>query len=261
MKCYVVLLLCIYQTCKAQQWEAEILAGIAGYNGDLTEHVISPKSMGPALGVNLKYNFNDLFLARGGIVWGQVQANDKSNHQPDLRNRNLNFHSDILEANLCLEINLLEPAFFSAYPYVFMGVGLFHFNPYTYDNTGKKTYLQPLGTEGQGLAAYPGRKPYSLTQICLPFGGGIKINLDKSFDLEYELAGRSLFTDYLDDVSTTYVNKQSLMSDSRVKTAELAYRQIHAPFPVEGDVRGNPKIKDWYFITSLKLLIRLGRRL
>jgi hypothetical protein len=158
-------------------------------------------------------------------------------------------------------VNLLEPDFFSVYPYVFMGIGLFHFNPYTHDNTGKRTFLQPLGTEGQGLAAYPNRKPYSLTQICLPFGGGVKINLDKSFDLEYELAGRSLFTDYLDDVSTTYVDKGALMSSSRLKTVELASRQSKPPYPVEGDIRGNPKVKDWYFITSLKLLMRLGKRL
>jgi hypothetical protein len=164
-----------------------------------------------------------------------------------------------VEANLCLEINLFEPDFFIVYPYAFLGVGVFHFNPYTYDKTGKRTYLQPLGTEGQGLAAYPDRKPYSLTQLCLPVGGGIKINLNKKYDLIYELGGRVLFTDYLDDVSTTYVNMQALMINSRPKAAELAYRQTTAPFPNEGDIRGNPKVKDWYFVTGLKLLVRLGR--
>jgi hypothetical protein len=50
------------------------------------------------------------------------------------------------------------------------------------------------------------------------------------------------------------------MSRSRQKAAELAYRQTNAPFPSEGDIRGNPKVKDWYWISALKLLIRLGKK-
>jgi Domain of unknown function (DUF6089) len=259
MKHYLVVLLLISSSCIAQKWEAEIMAGTAGYNGDLTQQFFSPKSMGAAAGLNLKYNYNDIFIIRGGVTWAQVSANDKNNRQEDLKCRNLNFHTDILEGNLCLEVNLFEPDFFSAYPYLFGGIGVFHFNPYTYDRNGKRTYLQPLGTEGQGLPNYPDRKPYSLTQFCLPFGGGVKINLSQKCDLVYELGSRILFTDYLDDVSKTYVNTNTLMANSRPQAAELAYRQTIAPFPSEGDIRGNPKTKDWYFVSGLKLLIRLGR--
>jgi Domain of unknown function (DUF6089) len=259
MKRCLVLLLLISNLCFAQRWEAEIMTGASGYKGDLTEHIFTTQTLGPAAGFNLKYNFNDIFILRGGFTKGEVLANDKDNHRQDLKCRNLNFRTNILEGNLCLEVNLFEPDFFSVYPYVFAGVGVFHFNPYTYDKNGNKTYLQPLGTEGQGLPAYPDRKPYSLTQFCLPFGGGMKINLNKKCDLVYEFAGRVLFTDYLDDVSKTYVNTQTLMTNSRPKTAELAYRQTDAPFPSEGDIRGNPKVKDWYFVTGLKLLIRLGK--
>jgi hypothetical protein len=235
------------------------MAGLSGYNGDLKERLFTTRGMAPAGAINLRYNFNDIFIIRGGVAAGKVSANDKRNRQHDLRCRNLNFRTSILEANLCLEINLLEPDFFTVYPYVFAGVGVFHFNPYTYDRHGRKTFLQPLGTEGQGLPAYPDRKPYALTQFCLPFGGGFKILLNERFDLVYELAGRALFTDYLDDVSTTYVNTHTLMSNSRPKAAELAYRQTDAPYPTEGDIRGNPKVKDWYFMTGLKLLMRLGK--
>lgn len=259
MKHCLVVLLLTSSSCIAQRWEAEIMAGVSGYKGDLTEHMFTLKTLGPSAGFNLKYNFNDVFIVRGGITWGQVKANDKNNHQPDLKSRNLNFHSNILEGNLCIETNLFEPVFFTAYPYVFAGIGVFHFNPYTYDNSGKKTYLQPLGTEGQGLPSYPGRRPYSLTQFCLPFGGGMKINLNKKCDLVYELAGRVLFTDYLDDVSKTYVRTQTLMTNSRPKAAELAYRQTGTASPNEGDIRGNPKVNDWYFISGFKLLIRLGK--
>ena len=259
MKYSFIFLFIITQSCFAQGWEADITMGVSGYNGDLTEHIFSPKSMEPSAGFNLRYNFDDIIIVRGGFSWGKVSADDKNNHQQDLKARNLNFRTNILEGNLCAELNLFEPEYYNAYPYVFIGIGMFHFNPYTYDRDGNKTYLQPLGTEGQGLAGYPGRKPYSLTQFCLPFGGGMKINISKRCDLVYEIGGRFLFTDYLDDVSTTYVNTQTLMANSKAKTAELAYRQTINRSPAEGDIRGNPKVKDWYFISGFKLLLRLGK--
>ena len=49
------------------------------------------------------------------------------------------------------------------------------------------------------------------------------------------------------------------MTNHQPKAAELAYRKTDVPFPTEGDIRGNPKVKDGYFITSLNLLIRLSR--
>lgn len=150
------------------------MLGASRYNGDLTQSIFSPATIKPAAAVKLKYDFGDVFVLRGGIAWGRVAGNDKNNHRADLRTRNLNFESGILEGTLCMEINIFEPEFFNAYPYVFAGIGIFHFNPFTYDDDHVKYYLQPLGTEGQGLPAYPGRKPYSLTQFCLPFGGGMK---------------------------------------------------------------------------------------
>lgn len=78
-------------------------------------------------------------------------------------------------------------------------------------------------------------------------------------DLTYEFGARVLFTDYLDDVSKTYVNTLAFLAGSRPKAAELAYRHTLAPSPNEGDIRGNPKENDWYFISGLKLLLRLGK--
>ena len=129
-----------------------------------------------------------------------------------------------------------------------------------------KTFLHPLSTEGQGLAAYPGRKPYSLTQLCLPFGAGWKWTFSKRYDIIYELGYRLLFTDYLDDVSTTYVDPQLLLAARGPKAVEVAYRAQHSAgsYPYQegpGDQRGNPNVKDWYFFSGLKLLIRLGKEL
>lgn len=246
-----------------QQWQAEVMVGASGYNGDLTQSRISLKNIGPAVNVNVKYDFDNTIIIRAGISRGQVAGADKNNTQPDLKARNLNFKSTILEGSLCAEVNALDPDYFFTIPYFFAGVGIFHFDPYTYDNQHIKTYLQPLGTEGQGLAEYPKRKPYRLTQFCVPVGGGVKINISKRLDVVYELGYRVLMTDYLDDVSTTYADMETLLAQKGPKTAELAIRQEPAsgrPLPRGGDIRGNPKVNDSYFFTGIKLVVGLTNR-
>ena len=61
--------------------------------------------------------------------------------------------------------------------------------------------LQEPKTEGQGTTAFPSRKPYSLTQLSIPFGGGIKIGVSKDFNVIIEYGLRKTFTDYLDDIN------------------------------------------------------------
>jgi hypothetical protein len=58
--------------------------------------------------VNLKYNIDNAFLLRAGISWLKVAGDDKNNNQVDLKARNLSFKSDIIEASLCVEYNLLN---------------------------------------------------------------------------------------------------------------------------------------------------------
>jgi hypothetical protein len=159
MKSFLIVLLFIANAGYSQM-QGDIMVGVAGYSGDLTKNPIPYKTLGPALSVNLKYPIvgNFAFL-RAGISYGWISGDDKHNTDAGvLQSRNLNFKSQILEGSLCAEINLLDPADYIGYPYLFAGVGLYHFNPYTQDKDNKKTFLWDLGTEGQGLAAYPTKK-------------------------------------------------------------------------------------------------------
>ncbi len=260
---YCVIVFLFVATTSYGQWEAEVMAGVSGYRGDLTQQYILPKTLRPAINVNLKYNFNNDFVIRGGIAWGKVTGNDKNNKDIYIHARNLNFKSQILEISICAEYNLLEPEIFYAYPYIFGGIGLFHFNSYTFDKDNKKTFLRPLSTEGQGIAEYPNKKTYSNTQFCIPFGGGWKYNINDKFEIIYEIGYRLIFTDYLDDVSATYIDPNILLANRGPKAIELAYRAKPLPdgHPLpqgNGAQRGNTSIKDWYFINGIKLLIHLG---
>ena len=71
---------------------------------------------------------------------------------------------------------------------------------------------------------------------------------------------RKAFTDYLDDVSTTYVSATSLSQHYGNGAVAIAWRgdEINgAAYPAEGAVRGNPKSKDSYFFSGLTLRVRL----
>lgn len=259
MKRFLILLLFVANSCFGQGWEAEVMAGLSGYNGDLTQHHFTFKTMQFGTAFNLKYNIDNNFILRAGIAWGQVTGNDKYNKQADLKARNLSFKTNIVELSLCVEYNLLEPEIFYAYPYLFGGIGVYHFDPYAYDKDNKKTYLRPLSTEGQGLAAYPDRENYSKTQFCMPFGAGWKWRMNKRYSLVYEIGYRWLFTDYLDDVSKTYIDPQVLLAAKGPKAVEMAFRSDHPVGP--GEIRGNYKVSDWYFLSGVKLLMRLGKDL
>jgi hypothetical protein len=263
MKFILISFLFIINFCHGQEWQAEVMGGASGYNGDLTQNLASLKKLKPTAGVYVKYDINNILILRVGIAWGMVAADDKNNKNINLQRRNLNFTRNIIEGSLCAEINLFEPGVYYSYPYIFGGVGIFHFDPYTYDKDNKKTYLPPLSTEGEGLPEYPNRKPYKLIQLCLPVGAGWKLNLNKRWDVIYEIGYRILFTDYLDDVSTTYVNSQTLQMYKGEKAVELAVRQKPATgvgLPHDGTKRGSPDIKDSYFFSGLKLLIHVGKK-
>lgn len=257
MRLSLLILFFAANTCMAQNGlQLEIMPGIAAYRGDLTESTIPLKTIGPAVAINLKYDFGDMIVLRGGLAFGKISADDKDN-KSSLKARNLNFQSLIWEGNICAEVNILDPEAYYSYPYVFIGIGMFRFDPYSYDNANKKTYLRELSTEGQGLPEYPGKKVYSLTQFCIPFGGGWKLKVSKRAAISFELGARFLFTDYLDDVSGTYADATVLLNRKGPKSVELAFG-IDPP-PGEGEVRGNPKSKDMYVFSGLKLTYNLKK--
>lgn len=187
--------------------------------------------------------------------------------------RNLDFKSNLWEVYGAIEIFPLmllnkadEDYQPKLRPYFFGGVGVFNFNPQgsITDANGNKTwhYLQPLHTEGQGTAEYPDRKPYELTQLNIPMGAGLKYLLFDNVNLSFELLYRKTFTDYIDDVSTNYIDPNLFNKYLPTADANIAI-QIHDKSTGvytrtdPGLQRGNPKNYDAYFSLLLKLGIQL----
>ena len=243
--------------------QLDLFGGFSNYQGDLQGKPFTLEQSSAAFGAGLSYYLTNHFLLRTGFVTGKVGASDKFN-KPSLQVRNLDFQTKITEGNLLLEFDLFDLSEKKFSPYAFAGIALYHFNPYTFDSSGAKIGLWPLSTEGQGLARYPDRKPYKLTQLAIPLGGGLKLRLSDNVLIAYEVGLRKLSTDYLDDVSTTYVDGTTLFVVKGPRAVELAYRgdevknSTSPDYPADGTRRGSPKLKDWYYFHGITLSIGLN---
>lgn len=247
----------------SQNFHLGLFAGISNYQGDLTDKIYVKNSSKAAAGINLQYEISERVSLRGGFIYGKITGNDDFNTKTYLRERNLDFTSSIAEISVVGEFSIFNLNNIRWSPYLFGGIALFHFNPYTHGPEHEKIYLKPLSTEGQGLEGYPESRPYSLTQVSIPFGGGIKYALNDNIRIGAEIGIRKTFTDYLDDVSTNYVDQSDLQEQRGQIAVDYAYRgdevaNGNPAYPLKGDQRGGAEQKDLYYFSGLTLSFRLG---
>lgn len=195
-----------------------------------------------SLGTGFRFMPMNRFGIRVGAYYARVSGDDKYTTNVPRNTRNLSFFSPIFEANATLELHVGP----SRRGYFFAGVGMFKFNPKA--KVGSTTYaLRELGTEGQYFMA--GRSPYKTTAIAIPFGAGYKLwqnNVGGFFAVELWL--RKTNTDYIDDVSTTYVDKTALAASNGSTAVALSDRSLPGilGFSDPGEIRGDPTHKDNY---------------
>lgn len=241
----------------------QLFGGFSNYNGDLQEKRFTLNQSHAAVGAGLSCQLNDRVSLRTGFVYGRVSGDDRYSLRPLLRERNLSFSSSVTEGSLVADFSLLQDA--RLMPYLFAGLAGYYFNPYATDSLGRKVFLKPLGTEGQGLAAYPKRQPYHLFQMAVPFGTGIRFRITENAWLGYEIGLRKLFTDWLDDVSTTYADENELLVHRGPQAVSMAFRaderkDRERPYPPAGSTRGGAAAKDWYYFSGLTLSVGISDR-
>ncbi len=226
-----------------------------------------------ALGVRLQYTF-------GQIAGSDQDAAYKSTADNAYRRykRNLDFRSKISEGSLILELYPLKcirytkaAHHWSLQPYALLGLGIYSFNPQgSYFDEIADDYvwvdLQPLRTEGQGMKEYPYRKPYKLTQTNIPFGFGLTYKITEKSSLGIEILGRQLFTDYLDDVSQTYIDPTlftTYLNPEAAEEAKILNNKSNIIDPdnpyVVGQKRGEPNNYDFYYSISIKYSVRISK--
>lgn len=264
-KLLAVIVLCLPLTLFAQnsivqEGEFGIGIGAAHYFGDLNTRaqINRPKL---AAGIFFRKNFGNYIALRVSGTFAQLGYSDIYNTKNEyMRRRNLSFNTNVWELGLQGDFNFYrfmpgDPDFRFT-PYVTFGVSAFSYDPYAYLG-GQKYYLRPLGTEGQGSAdsTLRNRKQYGPMAFAIPFGVGVKYSINDRINIGFEIIHRFTNTDYLDDVSKTYVdpsvfpvnpdgspNPALLLSDRSYETG--------TPIGIKGRQRGVSQNKD-QFVTAM----------
>ena len=238
---------------------------------------VNLKNTRPCFSIYTSFMYKDALCARLELSLGNITAYDSilrnvSSSATGRYERGLNFKSTIADLQFAIEIHPLffntngekDPPHFS--PYALVGIGYFSFNPQANLN-GHWYGLQPLHTEGQGFKECPGRNEYKLHQVNFPVGAGLKYELSPIANLRLEFVYHILTTDYLDDVSTTYIDPSlfaAYLTPAQAAIArQLADRQserVPSHITTPGQQRGNPENKDAFFSLQLKIGIMIGRQ-
>ena len=178
--------------------------------------------------------------------------------------RNLSFRSPIIELSEVVEFSILRERLGHRYNikrargkrampnlYICAGIGGFYFKPKAQYLDGKWYSLQPLGTEGQGIVST--RHKYSRIQMSIPFGVGLNCMITKSWGIGFDFGFRYTLTDYIDDVSITYVDPD-IFEDPIARyfsNPDSKYR-VGA-----GEQRGDSKFNDAYMFLTIKATYKL----
>lgn len=268
----------------------------------------------PGIGISSDIRFGQSFSLRTNFMWGRISSNDYEVADPDNRNdiyryaRNLHFRNNIKDFSIVGVFDIFSNPYSvtlrqSFTPYIFGGVSVFHHSPQALvpavarlypggtlsaadiPQSGEWVALRPLRTEGQS---------YGIISFSIPVGGGVRFRLNQFMDLEAELNYRFLFTDYLDDISTNYVDKGTLnselakiMSDRSLEPVEAVsgdsrealftednvintnlatytgadgVNYVHLPgYGQDGAQRGSSNDNDVYLTTTIRLVFMIGR--
>lgn len=227
--------------------EVTFQIGASGFLGDLGGRNFSGTDFSPAdyelnatrvaIGMGYKYKLSKEFNLHTSFNYLMLSGDDKLTQEKYRNNRNLNFKTNLYEFGTRLEFSLTalkQSGIYNLKSHLtrtkkrryneliaFVGVAGFYFNPKGKNpNTDEYVNLYPLHTEGQGLPGGP--KQYKRIGIAIPLGMALRTVINKTWSIGAEFCYRITFTDYLDDVSTRYYDKQALAEAYGTESAVMA---------------------------------------
>lgn len=238
----------------------------------------------PAFNLGMRYWLDRRLILQTSLSFGYLWGDDSKTEEFYRNERNLHFRSVLWELQARLEYTLIEPKKGHRYNLrkvrgrpgnkitldAFIGVCGFYFNP-KQKIDGEWYELQPIGTEGQNFSET--REPYSRVQVGIPLGFHLKYLVNSKWSIGLEVGPRYTFTDYIDDVSTTYADVDKIIEYNENEDAsEEVIRQIVAPIQTDDDPtndshaatyqqRGNPYNNDMYMFmfVTISYKLRTGR--
>lgn len=228
------------------------LGGSYGVGRNYSVKDIDWPSTGLAGFIGFRYRFAPMFATTSSLSVFGLRADDVHSEEPFRNARSLHFKSLCFEVSQRLELIIYANEKFgstfnlpgnyskknrSQQLYGFGGVGLLYFNPKAQNQDGDWTALRPLKTEGQ-------TKLYSPLTFTLPVGIGFRWGINNIWRMGVEVSYVKTFSDYIDDVSSTYVDPTIFTSpDAAFLSNPVTGNPAFAP----GEKRGNSDQKDAYY--------------
>jgi len=232
--------------------------GTASYFGDLCDN-FDCAVFRPNLNFGVVYRNSSRLLIRNEFHYIRLFGTDAGGLN---QSRNLHFRSNNYEVTWSAVYDLIPYERKFRYrapftPYAHGGIGFTYFSPQA--KLDSKWYnLRELQTEG---------KNYSRVTPVVSYGAGVRYKASPKLNISIEAGYRWTFTDYLDDVSGTYVDNSSFKDANakaladRTNEIEATYRYSDYDYATntwnEGHQRGNPKRKDGYFLFEVKAEYRI----
>ena len=245
----ITIILLIQAEIHSQTLEVGLFGGASYYLGDINPGVHF-QQIKPAAGVIARYNFDTRWSVRLSALMGKVAGSDLISQK--VLNRDLQFESPLTEVASVVEFNFFPyvNGSMSNYftPYIFGGVSLFLFDP-QYDGI-KLASLRYEGMVSGNVYYGTENVNYSRQGFAIPFGIGVKYSVSQRVGLAFEWGMRKTFTDYIDDISTSYPLVAEL-TDPIYRSDLTDPTGTH----LAGEQRGNPKTMDWFNFVGISITV------
>jgi len=237
--------------------------GMTTYFGELNEEPVLRQKLSN-LNLGLEARLLNRLGARAEVIYYTLQEDDQN--APDssfARQRNLDFRSRNVEANLqaIFYLRKYRGDYFKRWsvdPYMGIGIAATTYNPTSVLDSVRYN-LRDLETEGQS---------YGLIALGLPLTFGLKLRFNEFVNMVAEVSYRYTFTDYLDDVSTVFIEDDGSIAaqlsnrkrEARINGEIAVINQEFFDAQVAGAPRGDANTNDSYLFINFKIEVFLPRR-
>jgi len=160
-----------------------VFGGAGTYFGDMTK-IDLQKSINPAYGGFVRFNFNPRYALRFNVINGTIGAEGEFDYQPNPLDKFWSFNKNVLDISMNFEWNYLK--------YI-VGDKDTPWTTFLYGGVGMQTYkynIVTLNSQIDGSEITP----------TIPFGLGVKYNLSKRWGIGFEGGLRKTFSDKLDNL-------------------------------------------------------------
>lgn len=233
MKHFLFVIIISIFTVKAlgqQSVDLGFYGGVGTYLGDMSNVNLS-KSVSPAYGSFIRYNFNPRYALRFNLLNGTISADGQYNSDA------WSFSKNVLDLSLSFEFNYMK--------YI-IGEKETPYSTFIFGGIGMHTYSFSDGAN-EGSEISP----------IIPFGLGFKFDLNKRIGVGIEGSLRKTFSDKLDNLDDplSYMNEKNIeikYSDYYHNNDWTAYFGVHIVYKL---IYGN---KTWEMRTPKSKMIDWG---